>query len=48
MMTSDRSTTGVHTAPTSFALAEQKYIAEQELSLARTILRFACMKRRQG
>lgn len=39
---------GAHRADDPFALAEQKYMAEQGLSLTRTITRFGCMKRRQG
>lgn len=39
---------GLHRADDPFALAEQKYMVEQNLSFARTVSRFACMKRRQG
>jgi hypothetical protein len=40
--------TGAHRSDDPFAKAEAKYIGEKKLKLARTISRFACMRRPQG
>jgi hypothetical protein len=40
--------TGSHRSDDPFAKVETKYIDERQLKLARTISRFACMRRRQG
>ena len=40
--------TGTHRSDDPFTKAETKYIAEKKLTLARTISRFACMRRPQG